>query len=355
VWLAGYFNYRPLVLYVDMRIQKAKILPGFFNEVAELTQLKAQADGTVDVIMMAKNVDRLKCLWIRSYDSEGNLFKTTIVTPDAKKNFIFGRSVKTADNRTMVVGVYGRYTDYSRGIFVSEIDPAGEYSTQYYNFGDLKNFFSYLKVKRQQRIKSRIERRKVKGRKIKFNYRLLVHELVSYNNQVVMLGEAFYPHYAYRSRGLGGVGVNTYYAYSSTRGDLVFDGFQYTHAVVIGFEPGGKLLWDNSFEIKDVRTFQLEQYVKMGRQNDRLGLLYPYQNTVRSKVISGSTVLEGKTNNAMKTNYSNDFVKDKETQLSKLDYWYDNHFFVYGVQTIRSNIDKEVSRKVFFINKIRFK
>lgn len=354
VWIGGYFNYRPLVLHVDLLTQKTKILPGFFNELGELTQLKAQREGTMDVILMAKNEDRLKCLWMRSYDPQGLLLKTTIIVPDKKKQLIFGRAIKTDDGRTMVVGVYGRYVDYSRGIFVSEVDEAGEYQTQYYNFADLKNFFSFLKARREQRIKDRIERKKMKGRRIKFNYRLLVHELVEHNNQLVMLGEAFYPHYSYRSRGFGSSGMSAYYGYSSNRGDLIFDGYQYTHAVVIGLDKNGKLKWDNSFGINDVKSFQLEQYVRMGKQADRLVMIYPFENSVRSKVISGNTVIEGKTNNAMKTNYASDFVKDKETQLSKLDYWYGNHFFVYGIQTIRTGETKNFSRKVFFINKLRF-
>ncbi len=350
--IGGYFNYRPLVLYVDLITEKSKILPGFFNEQGEITQIKANADGTVDVVLAAKNMERTKCLWIRNYDEEGNLIKTIVITPDKNKNMIFGRSIKTADNRQIVAGVYGRFADYSRGIFISEINPYGEYKTDYYNFADFKNFFSYMRAKREQRVKDRIERRKIKGKKIKFNYRFLVHDLITMGNQVIMMGEAFFPHYSYRSRGFGG---NTYYAYSQTRGDLVFDGFQYTHAVVVGFDINGKLMWDNSFEINDVRTMQLEQYVKMGIHDNRMVLLYLFENSIRSKIVNNSQVLEGKSNDAMRTNYTSDVVKKRDTQMSRLDNWYGNNFFAYGVQTIHSNAQKDESRKVFFINKISFK
>lgn len=353
--IGGYFNYRPLVMYVDLATQKAKILPGLFNEAGELTQIKAAGDGSFDVVLMAKNADRVKCLWIRNYDAEGGLLKTTIVAPDRKKNFIFGRSVKTADSSTVVVGVYGRFTDYSRGIFLSEIDAAGGYQTKYYNFGDLKNFFSYMRAKREQRVKNRIERRKVKGKKIKFNYRILVQELVPYNNQVIMLGEAFYPHYTYRSRNFGNSPLATYYSYTSSRGDLVFDGFQYTHAVVIGFDEHGNLKWDNSFEIGDIKSMQLNQTVRIGVADDKIVLLYPFENTVRSKIISNNKVIEGKASNDMKTNIATDVVKNKETEMSKLDYWYHHHFFAFGVQTIRSTVDRTASRKVFFINKLSYR
>jgi hypothetical protein len=47
-------------------------------------------------------------------------------------------------------------------------------------------------------------------------------------------------------------------------------------------------------------------------------------------------------------------VKEKETESSKLDYWYGNNFIAYGVQKIHNmqNLEVDATRKVFFINKI---
>src|SRR6185369_11103368 len=103
------------------------------------------------------------------------------------------------NDEQIVSGVYGRYSSYSRGIFVGVVNSVGEYTIRYYNFSELQRFFNYMKAGRERRIKNRIERRKVKGKKSKFNYRLLVHELVPYNNQYILIGEAFYPHYTYSS------------------------------------------------------------------------------------------------------------------------------------------------------------
>ncbi|MCW5909960.1 MAG: hypothetical protein KIT62_02740 [Cyclobacteriaceae bacterium] len=350
--LGGYFNYRPLVLFYDFSTNRARVLPGFFNEPGELTQVKQSADGTVDVIISSKNYERKKSLWIRNYDAGGDLIKTTILEPEDNKHLIFGRSAKMPNNEQVVAGVYGsRDSEYSRGIFVAEINAAGEYRTTYYNFGDLHNFFSYMKANRERRTKERIERRKIKGKKIRFSYRFIVHEVVPYGNQYLMLGEAFYPRYTYANSRSGGFG---YYGNPMMRSDRVFDGYQYTHAVIIGFNENGKLIWDNSFEINDVKSFELQQFVKIAPESDRITLLYLHNNLIRTKTIQGNQVLEGKTTDPMKTRYDFDLVKERDTQKSKLDYWYPNHFFASGVQVVRNQAHESSYRKVFFINKLKY-
>ncbi len=330
--IGGYLNLRPVVLYYSLIEHKAHMLPTFLNEPGEITQIKPYPDGNVDVIVSAKNSSRRKCLWIRQFNSAGDMVKTIVLEPGENKNLIFGRAAKTENDKQVIAGVYGRNTQYSRGIFVAEVDPNGEYVIHYYNFGDLKNFFHYLKARKEKRIKERIERRKIQGKKIKFNYRFLVHEVVPYQDQFIMLGEAFFPHYASRGN----------YSY--------FDGFEYTHAIVIGFDANAKLLWDNSFQISGVKTYQLQQFVKIAPVQDRLVLLYLFENIIRSKIIQGNEVIEGTLQEEVKTK-EGERAMGRNTQNSNLEYWYGNHLFAHGVQNLRSSENNNV-HKVFFINKL---
>ena len=123
---------------------------------------------------------------------------------------------------------------------------------------------------------------------------------------------------------------------------------------MIGFDQNGKLIWDNSFEINDVKTYTLEKFVKIAVEKDRIILLYLYENTIRSKIISGSEVLEGKSVDEMKLKFEGDEVKERETESSKLDHWYGSNFIAYGVQRVnnKKNLQVASTRKVFFINKI---
>ena len=359
--IGGYFNFRPIVLFYSLKDHRSRMLPGFLNEPGELTQIKTYPDGNIDVIVSAKNNNRRKCLWIRHFDSSGDLVKTVVLEPDENKNLIFGRAAKINNDDQVIAGVYGKNAEYSRGIFVAEINPYGEYVIRYYNFADLENFFHYMKAKREKRIKERIERRRVKGKKTKFNYRFLVHELIPYGNQFIMLGEAFYPTYSNRSTFYGvpyspiyspwsyGLTSRNYYN-SPYRSDLIFDGFQYTHAIVIGFDTQARLIWDNSFEINGLKSFQLEQFVKILPGRDKVALLYLFENNIRSKVINNNQVVEGTVQDPIITTDQQKVQKNK-VQSSKLEYWYSNHLFVYGVQDLKTNTN-ETTRKVFFINKL---
>jgi hypothetical protein len=356
--IGGYFNFRPIVLFYSLKDRRSKILPGFLNEPGEIIQINT-SDNSVDVIISAKNNIKKKCLWIRHYDEAGDLTKTVVLEPDENKNLIFGRVAKTDNDNQVIAGVYGKNSQYSRGVFVAEVNQYGEYVIRYYNFADLHNFFNYMKAKREKRVKERIERRRIKGKKTKFNYRFLVHELIPYGNQFIMLGEAFYPTYSngfnnYNPSLLGpspwsyGISNRNFYN-NSYRSDLVFDGFRYTHAIVIGFDTTAKLKWDNSFEINGIKSYQLEQFVKILPDKEKISLVYLYQNVIRSKVISNNQIEEGVVPDLLASEEHSKSPKNK-VESSKLEYWYSNHLFVYGVQSVKDRNDN--IHRLFFINKL---
>jgi hypothetical protein len=184
----------------------------------------------------------------------------------------------------------------------------------------------------------------------------MVHELIPYNDQFVMLGEAFIPRYTTANRSMGyppGSNVNSRWVYgmapTSSRisgSDLVFDGYQYTHAVAIGFDKNAELAWDNSFEINGIKVFQLDQFVKIFTTPDHIVLVYIFENAIRSKIIKDDKVIEGTVQTPI---VANDGSQIMDTRASKLVYWFGNHFIVSGVQIVKT---PESLRKVFFINRL---
>jgi len=354
--IGGYFNYRPLIVYFNFGTHQSKILPGFFNEPGELTQIKTYENGTTDVIVSTDNYEKKKSLWIRNYDAQGDIIKTTILQPEGKRNLIFGRSIKV-DDEELVVGVYGRYKEYSRGLFIAKVFPSGEYQIAYYDYADLDHFFNYMKETKEKRIKDRIERKRVQGKKAKFNYRFIVHEIMKVDGEFVMLGEAFYPQYAYPKGVANRNGIPQMYSHSFSRGGYALIGYHYTHAVVIGFDNQGALTWDNSFEIGDVMTPELEQFVKIRPLDDKILLQYVYGNQIRTKTIKDSEIVDGKSFDEIKLRFQDDILSDSPSENSTLDYWYDGHLYVSGIQQIKNlrEIKVTANRKVFFINKINYK
>ncbi len=349
----GYSNSLPTVVCYEFGKNQPKVLPGFIGERTELQHLKIDDERRlINVLVSFRTKDKRKSLSLKSFDEHGELIKNINLQPADERSLLYGETVKLDRNAELVVGTYTRKrSDMSRGIYIARISQEGDQVINYYNYADLKNFFSFMKAKRQKRIKERIQRRKIKGKKNKFFYRLLVHEVVEWNGKYIMVGEAFYPKYS-QSAYYGGLGAPNYVNPQS----MAFEGYKYTHAVVFGFDRRGRLLWDNSFEINDVVSYTLDQYVHISVSDGELALIYMFENEIRTKVIEGNEVLEGKTFNELKLSFEDDVVSNHKNEYGGLEKWYDGNLFVYGIQKIKNIKDDGVklSREVFFINKIRY-
>ncbi len=335
--IGGYYNGRPLVFYYSFTNQQSRILPGFTNDVGDLDQVRVNEDSTITVVVAAKNLQHRKTLWIRNYDLEGNLTQSTILDPGQERHLLTGQLIKAGDEQ-LLFGVYGRHIDYSRGFFVAHVKRSGEYRIDYYYFGDLQHFFSYFKPKHEQRVLQRIQRRKQKGKQVHFNYRLLVHEMVPFRDKYLVLAESYYPTYRY----LGDI---------FSRG-VIFDGYKYTHAALICLSKNGKLLWDNSFEINDMKSFDLRPLVDIYPGDKGIVMMYDIRNSIRTKVILDSEVLQGKFSERIPTerDYRN---TGESTSWSQLTHWYNQYFFSYGVRHVRTGVDGQ-AMNVLFVDKLSY-
>ena len=344
--LGGYVNYRPAMIHYSFNSQKIKVLPGIYRNRSELIELKIDENtNTFTVVMTEQTRDRLSTVSIKRFDSNGEMLQNTELKPLPNSSILYGQIVNLPDKRQLVVGTYShRRSSYSRGIYIAALNHENQEppKIKYYNYGDLKNFFNYMKAKRAARVKERVERRKIKGKKVRFNYRLLVHDVVKENGNYLMIGEAYFPKYTNYSQ----------YTYFPGFGNMAFEGYKYTHSVVIAFNDAGKILYDNSFEINDVLSYQLDQLVSVNIQDGKLILLYTYENVIRSKIIQGDQVLEGKSFNEIELAFENDIVHNNDSEVGGLKKWYGDYFFAYGVQKIKNVASAQLQREVFYINKI---
>jgi hypothetical protein len=343
--IGGYFNNIPVVLHYNLSSSQSRLLPGFFNDPGELNQIKMYDDGLIDIIVSTKNLQRKKIVWLRTYSPAGDLINSTILQ-DPDNNLLFGKSIRKPDGTVIVSGTFNvRNSDYSKGIFYTEINPDVKPVIQYHNFTDLENFFKYMKPARETRVKRKIELRKQKGKRVHKTYYFLPHEVLPHDGEYLLVGEVYYPRYYYLNT-LGYAG----------RANRIFDGYRYTHAVIIAFNDRGELSWDNSLEINDIKTFSLIQYVKVATKDEDLGLIYLYENKLRSKKIYQARVLEGKSLTELSQNTNYAMMKEKDIESSFLEYWYQPYFLAYGIQYVNSSSSSRVNpeRKVLFINKLKF-
>lgn len=341
--IGGYFTGKiPVVLFFNFNTTKSKVLPALFNEPGELLQIDSSDDQTFSILISSKNEQRQKTLWIKKYSSSGDLIQNNVLNPSENQSFLFGQLISLSDGTQLLAGTYGnRNSEFSKGLYITRFAKDAD-TTQYYPFSELQNFFSYLKTQRAARVKERIYRKTIKGKKIRLQYRFLVNEIISHQDEIVLLGEAFYPVYKNLDRNYLGGGL--------APGGAIFDGYKYTHAVIIGFDKNGDLRWDNSFEITDVKSYTLEQFVKIDIQKNKIILFYLANNKIRYKFISDNQLVEQKEFDTLDLKPA--IADDEEEGLSSLDYWYKNYFTTSGTKYTSQRRWGKQSRRVFFVTKL---
>ena len=352
--LAGYYNNRPLVITYNLNEGIPVVLPGLFIERGELIQLKTYTNS-FDIVMSGRNMFRQETLFVNSYDFKGKLLNSLMLQPEERKSFLFGMLSKVGERQKLVAGTYGKqFSDISRGLFLARVNNGQQAELTYYNYADLENFFSYMKERREKRVLDRISRKKIRNKRIKFSYRLLVHDLMEQDDEIILLGEAFYPKYRNVGSGYAGGGRGQHFSNGLFDNSRIFEGYRYTHAVVLGISKEGKLLWDNSFEINDILSFDLKQFVHASIADDKISLLYVYDNLIRSKTVVASEVIDDKELTPIAMVYEGDQAVEGKTRINGLEAWYNNAFVTFGTQIITNPAVSGVNngRAVFFINKV---
>jgi hypothetical protein len=352
--LGGYFSENPVVIHYNMETDRTIVLPGIYQNKTELIQLRVEEDKEYFVVIVSeKTIDKRNTVAVKTYSFDGTLLSNEALEPDYDKGLIYGRVADLELDLNLIAGTYsGKRSTYSRGLFIASVGSQGDQKIKYINYGDLENFFNYMKAGKQQRIENKIERKKINGKNARFNYRLLVHDIIDEGDQYIMIGEAFYPKYHSSATTAN---ASSYYVPGSHAS--YFAGYRYTHAVVIGFDKRGNILWDNSFEIEDVLSYSLDQFVHAEVRGNEVILLYMYDNEVRSKIIKGAEVVEGKSFDPIRLTFEDDVLKDNNSEVSGLEPWFGDTFMAYGVQSIKNMKDDGVklNRRVFYINKINYK
>ncbi len=351
---AGYANSRPVVMLFDTRETKPKVLPGFYNNKSDILDIKTDdATGQFSIIMSEISIAKVISIAIKTYKNNGDLLISKTLIPEYEKSLLDGSATSFSTKNQYVAGIYAnKKSKYSRGLYIAKIQNNEQEFINYYNYAELENFFSYMRARREKRVKERITRRKINGKKLKFNYKLLVHDIIQRGDEFVMIGEAYYPKYSNTTSPtyFGGFSGNNDW------GNPTFQGYRYTHAVVVGFDKKGNVLWDNSFEINDVLSYELKELVKVTVEDDKIIMLYVFEDVIRAKVIKGNEILEGKSFNPIALSFQSDEITNNNKDMEGLEEWYGNYFYASGTQKIKNLRDKDIkiNRKVFYINKIKY-
>lgn len=355
--LAGYANYRPVVITYNIEDKIPKVVPGFYDNRNDILDLVVDEKAKLFTVVMSERMRNKKyTIRVRTFNDRGDLIQDSLIDPGDRRSLLDGATTTFSGGLQYLAGTQSRKSLlYSQGFYLSKFVNGQQQFNKFYPFADLNNFWDHLKPKREERILRRIERKKEKGKIKRFNYRLLVHEIIQRDEEYIMIAEAYYPRYNY-SGGNSVDGFNTVNRFQGSQfGNPYFLGYKYTHAVVVGFDRNCNIIWDHTFKIEDKQSYDLVENVTVSASNEQVVIMYLESNEIRSKIIEGNNIVEGRTFNPIKLSYNLDELKTKDPSLEKVERWYGEALIAYGEQSIRNAaLVGNTDRKVFYINKIKY-
>tara|TARA_B100001109_G_C18861111_1_gene474021 strand:- start:2406 stop:3938 length:1533 start_codon:yes stop_codon:yes gene_type:complete len=358
-YLSGKIKKSPALIAINLNSGLSKIIPlnigDFKPKDTKIVNFQVKPKSNEFILFMS-GIDSRKESDMYMLIGEENRIKSKSLKRANKgsKNIISISDSKLNDQEYTITGTYGENSiSTSKGIFFGKMDTKKVRFIHFTKFLDLKDFLSYLPEKKQDKIEKKRNKKKKKGKDVKLSYFISDHDVIkTEDGGFILIGEAYYPTYRTEARTtyVNGQATTTYVT--------VFDGYQYTHAIVTKFSAEGELIWDNSFKMYPLKKpFTVTQFISVfGTSKGAINLAYSDSGSIHTKSISDTDgkVLSEKESEKINTGFEGD--KTKSTN-SDLNYWYDNYFIVYGFQTIKNkgdDKDKRGKRKVFFVSKVKF-
>ncbi len=296
-------------------------------------------DNKILVFVNAKTNKKTEDLYTAELNLEGIQQAFYSVTSDIPEKLITVSANKIKE-KYILTGTFSKTrSDKSQGIFLAEVENKKLNLIKFYNLLDLKNFTDYLPEKQQNKIERRKANSEEKGKELLLDYNITIHPItLTTDRNYSFLGEAFYPVYQTIFSGPQGQYARR-----------VFVGNQYTHAVIAKFKQDGALIWNNTFAMSPAYWPLTEmKFITTNQDNKKVGLAYSEGNKINYKSFNSldGNILTDSSKEAIDTKLENDLVR---RSFSNVEHWYKNYYVAYGNQLISN---KEVKRKIIFINKI---
>lgn len=331
------------------------------DEVSTLTQLYLDSAGVRIITAIRKIIVKNQSEFLLSvFDLTGKLTSEIIInsiTAEHELNAL--RFMPVNQREILVAGTYGSHPvqkgssrnpmpGESTGFFFTRVYDNQQQSIIFYNFLELKNANLLVAEKDIQAIKKKSMKKNKSLNEYSIDLTLLLHPLNQKNNEIILMAESFVPQYHSEN-----FTDYDFYGRPFTNTYSIFDGYRYGNALIAGFDKMGKLLWDNSIDIRNLVSFELNSKVNWFEQGNNIVMTYLSDGKIASKIIHNDEVVEKLDYSMVEMEYPNDKLLS-ETK-SRMVPWYSNFYLCYGYQEIKNvALEKNNKRLIFYFNKIRF-
>ena len=349
------------IMIMNLHTGSQLITPLSKGSVSTLMQMCFDSLGSQVITSTRKVIVKNQSEFVLSFfDVRGNFLSEATITSIAPENELNAmRFIPVNQGEILVAGTYGSLPlqkgssrnplpGESTGFFFTRIYDNMQQSIIFYNFLELTNANLLVGEKDIQALKKKSEKKNKNLSEYSIDLTLHIHPLIKKNSEIILMAESFFPQYHSEN-----FTDYDFYGRPFTNTYSVFDGYRYSKAIIAGFDLMGKLLWDNSLDIRNLLSFELNSKVIQFSQNSNIVMAYLSEGKIASKIIHNNEVIEKLDFSPIELEYPNDKLLS-ETK-SRMVYWYDNFFLCYGYQEIKNvSLEQNNKRLVFYFNKVRF-
>jgi hypothetical protein len=310
-------------------------------------------------LLLKKEINKHEyCFLLKKYNFEGiELSSLEIKNLENSRILLTGMVSCLNDSAICVTGSYnladGKSSinteiniSESSGIYFVKIEKNVIQAFRFINFLEFDGINKYLSKREVSKIK-KIQENKTQ-KEFSLNYLLLEHEIMKINNKLIFVAEAFYPEYRVISDM-----TYDYYGRMTPVSRTIFEGYRYTNAFILCLDENGNTKWNQLFDIWNILTMEVKERVSMLPLKNEILASYNDEGEIVYKLLTDTTTIADIENLKIDMLYGNDKVMTNHS--ANIDYWYNNYYLAYGVQTIKNNsLANRSKRTVFYMNKVSF-
>jgi len=262
-------------------------------------------------------------------------------------NIVDGTPTRLENGELIIAGTYSQMKSTgAAGMFVCSFTEGEQNYFNIYDFNEFDNFFEYLSDRAKKKLEKKKKRKARRGKELQVNVRMAIHNVEERDGQLYLLGEAYYPTYRTES-------YTTYVnGRPTTQYRTVFDGYQYTHAVLSVFDMDGEKLEDHTFKMwLSYKPMYVRRNIELNVDDDIVKMVVVDGTVLRTKILDQGDVVDTETVNLVSETAGD---RIRYASIGTVEFFYDNSFISYGKQVIKNKQNKKVKKKrnVFYMQKI---
>ena len=366
----GYISLEPAVLHFDLATETLKVIPGFFLKDTELLDLSVNQNQTFNALLIERYSVAQRHLVMKTFDENGNLLLEDYIEIEQNINILNGKTSNLKREELIILGTYTEgASSEAIGLYSILVNPFSEQSFQYFTFPTLTHFLDYLSPKRASKIKQKAKERQEVGKSPDYKTNLNLIRIEETTERFYLLSEVYDPsngatppHWnnrnTYYNYGYSPYAFNNLPSARNQRSTYPYnsfsdnESFKVLQTALTLFNGSGKLVWDNSLKMEDVKKFTLEPSSDFTIRKELIFLGYKKENEL---IVNTSSLEYEPELDTVKIPLKSktESVRYESDQDTGLRYWYPNYFFAWGYQSIRDYESKaeDPVRYVFYINK----